>query len=51
MEERITQQERRSAVAARLVAAAAMSCILPIFHGIYGEDSGIYPPGLYLTRG
>ena len=51
MEERIAQQERRATVSARLVAATAMSHILPIFHGIYGEDSGIYPPGLYLTCG
>ena len=50
MEERIVQQERRSTVSARLVAAATMSRLLPIFHGIYGEDSGIYPPGLYLTH-
>ena len=51
MEERITRQECCAAVTARLVAAAAMSCIIPIFHGIYGEDSGVYPPGLYLTHG
>ena len=37
MEERIARQERCAAVMARLVAAAAMSRILPIFHGIYGE--------------
>ena len=51
MEERIARQERRAAVSARLVAAAVMLRIIPIFHGIYGEDSGMYPPGLYLTRG
>ena len=51
MEEQITQQERHAAMSARLVAAAAMLCIIPIFHGIYGEDSGMYPLGLYLTRG
>ena len=28
-----------------------MSRILPIFHGIYGEDHTTYPLGLYLTRG
>ena len=32
------------------MAAAMMSRILPIFHRIYGEDSAIYPPGLYLTH-
>jgi hypothetical protein len=51
MEERIARQECRAAVSACLVAAAAMSRILPIFHRIYGEDSGVYPPGLYLTHG
>jgi hypothetical protein len=51
MEERITRQERRAAVSTRLVAAAAMSRIIPIYHGIYGEDHTTYPPGLYLTRG
>ena len=51
MEERITRQERRAAVSVHLVAATTMSRILPIFHSIYGENSGIYPPGLYLTRG
>ena len=28
-----------------------MSHLLPILYGIYGEDNGMYPPGLYLTRG
>jgi hypothetical protein len=28
-----------------------MSRIIPIYHGIYGEDHTTYPPGLYLTRG
>ena len=51
MEERIARQERHAAVMAHLVAATAMSCILPIFHGIYGKDSGVYPLGLYLTHG
>ena len=51
MEERIARQEHRATMTARLVAAAAMSRIIPIFHGIYSEDSGVYPPGLYLTRG
>ena len=51
MEERITRQERRAAVSTHLVATAAMSRILPIFHGIYGEDHTAYPPGLYLTWG
>ena len=51
MEERIARQECRAAVSACLVATAAMSRILPIFHRIYGEDSGVYPPGLYLTHG
>ena len=51
MEERITRQERRAAVSTRLVAAAAMSRIIPIYHGIYGEDHTTYLPGLYLTRG
>jgi hypothetical protein len=51
MEERITRQERRAAISTRLVAAAAMSQIIPIYHGIYGEDHTTYPPGLYLTRG
>ena len=51
MEERVARQEHRAAVGAQLVAATAMSRLLPIFHGIYGQDSGIYPPGLYLTRG
>ena len=51
MEERISRQECRAAVSTCLVAAAAMSRILPIFHGIYGEDNVTYPPGLYLTRG
>ena len=36
MEERIARQEHRAAVTARLVAAVAMSWIIPIFHGIYG---------------
>ena len=51
MEERIARQEHCTAVSACLVAAAAMSRIIPIFHGIYSEDSGVYPLGLYLTRG
>ena len=51
MEEQIIQQERRAAVSTWLVAAAAMSRIIPIYHGIYGEDHTTYPPGLYLTRG
>ena len=51
MEERIARQECRAAVTAHLVAAAAMSRLLPIFHGLYGEDSRVYPPGLYLTCG
>ena len=51
MEERVTWQEQCAAVGTHLVAAAAMSCLLPIFHGIYGEAGGVYPPGLYLTRG
>ena len=51
MEERITRQECRAAISTRLVAAAAMSQIIPIYHGIYGEDHTTYPPGLYLTRG
>ena len=51
MEEQITRQERRAAVLAHLVAAAVMSRIIFIFHGIYGKDSGMYPPGLYLTCG
>ena len=51
MEERITRQERRAAVSTRLIATAAMSHIIPIYHGIYGEDHTTYPPGLYLTRG
>ena len=51
MEEWIARQERRAAVTIRLIAAAAMSRIIPIFHGIYGEDSRVYPLGLYLTRG
>ena len=51
MEERIARQERHAVVSARLIAAAAMSRRIPIFHGIYGEDSRMYPPGLYLTRG
>ena len=28
-----------------------MSRLLPIFHGIYGKNSEIYLPGLYLTCG
>ena len=51
MEERITRQEHRAAVSTHLVAATAMSQILPIFHGIYSEDHTTYPLGLYLTRG
>ena len=51
MEERITRQERRAAVTACLVAAAAMSCIIPIFHGIYSRDNTMYPLGLYLSHG
>ena len=51
MEERITRQECRAAVSTRLVAAAAMSRIILIYHGIYGEDHTTYPLGLYLTRG
>ena len=51
MEERIAWQEHHAAVSTHLVAAAVMSRILPIFHGIYSEDSGVYPPGLYLTCG
>ena len=51
MEERITRQERHAAVSTCLVATAAKSRILPIFHGIYGEDNATYPLGLYLTCG
>ena len=51
MEEQVARQEQCTAVSAHLVAAAAMSHLLPIFHGIYGKSSGVYPPGLYLTRG
>ena len=51
MEEWIARQEHRAAVTARLVATAAMSRIIPIFHGIYGRDNTTYPPGLYLSRG
>ena len=51
MEERIARQECRAAVTAHLVAAAAMSRIVPIFQGIYGRDNTTYPPGLYLSRG
>ena len=51
MEERIARQEHRTAVTGRLVAAAAMSRIIPIFQGIYGRDNTTYPPGLYLSRG
>ena len=51
MEERITRQERRAAVSTRLVAATAMSRIIPIYHGIYGGDHTTYLPGLYLTWG
>ena len=51
MKEQIARQERCAAVSARLIAAAAMSCIIPIFYGIYSEDSRMYPPGLYLTHG
>ena len=49
MEERIARQERHAAMLARLVATTVMSYIIPIFHGIYSEDSGMYPLGLYLT--
>ena len=28
-----------------------MSCIIPIYHSIYGEDHTTYLPGLYLTWG
>ena len=51
MEEQVAQQEHRTTISARLIAATAMSHLLPIFHGIYGENSKTYPPGLYLTCG
>ena len=51
MEERVVRQEHHAAISTRLMAAAVMSHLLPIFHGIYGTDSEIYPPGLYLTWG
>ena len=51
IEERVAQEECRAAVSAHLVVAAAMSHLLPIFHGIYGENNSVYLPGLYLTQG
>ena len=51
MKEQVAQQECCATVSTRLVAAAAMSHLFPIFHRIYSWDSGVYPPGLYLTQG
>jgi hypothetical protein len=50
MEERVRREERRQEIAGRLVAAAAMSRLLPILYGIYGREFGNYPAGMYLTR-
>jgi hypothetical protein len=50
MEERIRRRERWETIAGRLTAAATMSRLLPILHGIYSKEFGSYPAGVYLTR-
>ena len=51
MEEWVAQQECHAAISMRLVAAAAMSRVLPIFHGIYSEKTTTYLAEVYLSKG